>query len=202
MAQIRWPERPSPIRFAPPPARPPDLAAIASRVLTVFLPSAPTWFLRSFVVHPFFVHPHLLDPSRSPPPPRNAKMMNGLPNLNALANVKSSQRQSVVGEPLGHMSAPTLIQALAKLGAGVFVTTRGVESRLGEADFWRAFEEPVIIWAHGHAFDDPALDRLLELVQKFPHLRRFRFTSGGVRRSDLWKFYERWPNIPIKGVLD
>jgi hypothetical protein len=99
------------------------------------------------------------------------------------------------------MSATSLIQDLGKLGAGVFVTVRGVETRLGEADLWRGFEEPVVIWAHGHAFDDAGLDSLLELAQKFPHIRRFRFTSGGVRRSDLWKFYERWPNIPVEGVV-
>ena len=81
------------------------------------------------------------------------------------------------------------------------MTSRGVDTQIGESDLWRTFQEPVVIWAHGHAFNDPGLDRLLELAQKFPHIRRFSFTSGGVRRSDLWKFYEKWPNIPVEGIV-
>ena len=102
---------------------------------------------------------------------------------------------------LGHMSAPSLIQDLEKLGAGVFVTTRGVDTRLGEADLWRAFEEPVVIWAHDHTFDDAGLDSLVELARKFPHIRRFRFTSSRVTRSGVQKIYDTWPDISVDGVV-
>jgi hypothetical protein len=99
------------------------------------------------------------------------------------------------------MSAPSLIQDLAKLGAGVFVTARGVDTRLGDADFWRAYEEPVIIWAHGETCDDDGLERVLELVRKIPHIQRFRFTSSRVTRSGVRKIYEIWPDISVDGVV-
>ena len=81
------------------------------------------------------------------------------------------------------------------------MTTRGVDTRLAEADLWRAFEEPVIIWAHGEACDDAGLDSLVELARKFPHIRRFRFTSSRVTRIGIQKIYDTWPDISVDGVV-
>ena len=96
---------------------------------------------------------------------------------------------------------PSLIQDLEPFGVGIFATKQGVDSRLGEADLWRAFEQPVIIWAHGERCDDTSLDRWLELVRKLPHIERFRFTSTKVTRSGAQKIYEIWPDISVDGVV-
>jgi hypothetical protein len=97
---------------------------------------------------------------------------------------------------------PSLIQDLEQFGTGVYVTARGVDTRLGEADLWRAFEEPIVIWVHGEICDDAGLERLLELFRKFPHIQRFRFTSSRVTRSGVHKIYEIWPDITVEGVVD
>jgi hypothetical protein len=96
---------------------------------------------------------------------------------------------------------PSFVQDLERFGAGVFVTARGVDTRLGEADLWRAFEEPVIIWVHGEICDDAGLERVLELVRKIPHIRGFRFTSSRVTRSGVQRIYEIWPDISVDGVV-
>jgi len=95
---------------------------------------------------------------------------------------------------------PSLVQELERFGAGVFVAARGIDSRLGEGDFWRAFEEPVIIWAHGERCDDAGLESLLELVQKIPHIRRFRFTNTRVTRNGAQKIHEARPGVSVEGI--
>jgi hypothetical protein len=94
----------------------------------------------------------------------------------------------------------SLIEQLESFGGGVFVTHLGHDSRVTEAELWRAFEEPVVVWVHGKSFDDSGLERLVELARKFPHIRRFRFTSTGVTADGVRKLYEFWPDIPIEGV--
>ena len=94
----------------------------------------------------------------------------------------------------------SLLQDLESFGGGVFLTRRGVDSRVTEATIWRAFEEPVLLWVHGEVFDDSGLGRLIEIARRFPHIRRFRFTSTRVTPEGVQRLYEVWPDIPIDGV--
>jgi hypothetical protein len=93
-----------------------------------------------------------------------------------------------------------VLQELESLGGGVFLTRGGVDSRVMESELWRAFEEPVVVWVHGEAFDDSRLKRLVPIARRFPHIRRFRFTSTRVTSEGVRKLYEFWPDIPIEGV--
>jgi hypothetical protein len=97
-------------------------------------------------------------------------------------------------------SMSSTIQDLENLGAGVFLTDKGIDSRVTEADLWRAFEEPVVIWVHGASFDDSRLERLITASRRFPHIRRFRFTSTGLTPTGVRHLYEIWPSVPIEGV--
>jgi hypothetical protein len=94
----------------------------------------------------------------------------------------------------------SVLQELEKFGGGVFLTHRGTDSRVTEAELWRAFEEPVVVWVHGESFDDSALDRLVPIARRFPQIQRFRFTSTRVTRDGARRLYEFWPNIAIEGV--
>ena len=92
------------------------------------------------------------------------------------------------------------MEELESLGVSVFATHLGIDSRLGPAELWRAFEGPIVIWVHGNQFSDANLDRLIEHVQKFPQIRRFRFTSTLVTPPGFQKLRECYPNIPIEGI--
>lgn len=94
----------------------------------------------------------------------------------------------------------SVIQELESLGVGVFLTHQGVESRVTEPELWRTFEQPVVIWVHGAQFGDSGLERLIGIVRKLPHIRRFRFTSTRVTPDGVRRLYEYWPDIPIEGV--
>ena len=94
----------------------------------------------------------------------------------------------------------SLLQDLEIFGVGVFLTRRGVDSRVTETTLWRAFEEPVVLWMHGDSFDDSGLGRLIEIARRFPHIRRFRFTSTRVTPEGVQRLYEVWPDIPVDGV--
>jgi hypothetical protein len=94
----------------------------------------------------------------------------------------------------------SVIHELESLGGGVFLTRQGVDSRVAESELWRAFEQPVVIWVHGDQFDDTDLERLVRVARRFPHIRRFRFTSTRVTPDGVRKLYEFWPDIPIEGV--
>jgi hypothetical protein len=61
---------------------------------------------------------------------------------------------------------PSMLHELRSFGAGVFLTDRGVDSRVTESDLWRAFEQPVIVWVHGEAFDDSYLERLVPIARQ------------------------------------
>ena len=95
---------------------------------------------------------------------------------------------------------PSIIQELESFGGGVFLTHQGVDSCLTEAEPWKAFEQPVLIWGHGESFDDSGLERLMSTVRSLPHVRRFRFTSTRVTRAGVRKLYEFWPDVPIDGI--
>ena len=92
------------------------------------------------------------------------------------------------------------IQELESLGAGVFLTGHGIDSRVTEAEVWKAFEQPVLIWVHGESFGDSDLERLVIAARKFPHIRRFRFTNTRTTLLGVRRLYEFWPDIPIEGV--
>src|ERR1700722_4130416 len=99
---------------------------------------------------------------------------------------------------------PSFIQRLKQLGAGVFITNRGVDSRLGDADFWRAFEEPVIVWIHGGNIDIDRMSKVLRLTQKLPNIKRFRFTGGAIDPGVINQIRKKWPDLrmefaPLKG---
>jgi hypothetical protein len=94
----------------------------------------------------------------------------------------------------------SVIQELESFGGGVFLTRQGVDSRVTESDLWRAFQQPVVIWVHGTQFDDAGLESLVGVARRFPHIRRFRFTSTRVTRDGVRRLYEYWPDIPIEGV--
>ena len=93
-----------------------------------------------------------------------------------------------------------MIEELESFGGGVFLTHQGVDSRVTEAELWKAFEQPVLIWVHGDSFDDSGLERLVAAARRFPHIRRFRFTSTRVTSLGARRLYEFWPDIPIEGV--
>ena len=94
----------------------------------------------------------------------------------------------------------SLIQKLEGLGGGVFLTEQGVDSRVTEANLWRAFKEPVVIWVHGESFDDSCLDLFVEIASKFPHIRHFRFTSTRVTSNTIARLGVFWPGVPVEGV--
>jgi hypothetical protein len=94
----------------------------------------------------------------------------------------------------------SVLQELESFGGGVFLTHQGIDSRVTESDLWRAFEQPVIVWVHGETFDDLALERLVPVARRFPHIQRFRFTSTRVTKDGVRRLYEFWPDIPIEGV--
>jgi hypothetical protein len=99
---------------------------------------------------------------------------------------------------LDGMKSP--LQDLEGFGGGVFLTRRGIESRVTEATLWSAFKKPVVVWVHGGAFGDSEVDRLIEIARMFPHIRRFRFTSTRVTPEAVRRLYEVWPDIPVEGV--
>ena len=90
---------------------------------------------------------------------------------------------------------------MESFGGGVFLTHQGVDSRVMESEVWRAFEEPVVVWVHGEAFDDSGLERLVSIARQFPHIRRFRFTSTRVTPEGVRRLYEFCPDVPIDGVV-
>jgi hypothetical protein len=94
----------------------------------------------------------------------------------------------------------SLLQDLESFGGGVFLTRRGIESRVTEATLWSAFKKPVVVWVHGDSFDDSCMDQLIEIARRFPHIRRFRFTSTRVTPLAVRRLYEIWPDTPIEGV--
>jgi len=94
----------------------------------------------------------------------------------------------------------SVIQDAERLGAGIFVTARGIDMRLAEADLWRAFEEPVLIWAHGPDCNDASLEQLIALIQKIPDIQRFRLTSTAVTQRGIQRIRDFWPEIPIEGI--
>jgi hypothetical protein len=95
----------------------------------------------------------------------------------------------------------SLIQELQSLGGGVFLTDHGIDSRVTEAELWRAFEQPVVIWMHGSSFDDSGLERLVAIAGKFPHIRRFRFTNTHLTPDGVRRLGELRPGIPIEAAL-
>ena len=94
----------------------------------------------------------------------------------------------------------SVLQELESFGAGIFLTHQGIDSRVTETELWRAFEEPVVVWAHGESFDDSALQRLIAVARRFPLIQRFRFTSTRVTPDGVRRLYEFWPDIPIEGI--
>lgn len=97
---------------------------------------------------------------------------------------------------------PEVHQKLEELGVGIFIRDRAWESRLRESEFWRAYEEPVVVWARSDGFDDSSVDTLIPLLRKFPHIRELRFGGTRVTRSGLEKLRAEWPEVRVKGVQD
>ena len=96
---------------------------------------------------------------------------------------------------------PSLIQDLERVGGGVFVTKQGVDTRLGESDIWRAFEEPVIVWVHGKSITDTELEQLIEISKRFPKLHSFRFTNTQTQKFSVERLQELWPGIRVEATL-
>lgn len=99
---------------------------------------------------------------------------------------------------LDGMKSP--LQELESLGGGIFLTRRGIESRVTEATLWSAFKKPVVVWVHGESFGDSEVDKLIEIARMFPHIRRFRLTSTRVTPDAVRRVCEVWPDIPVEGV--
>jgi hypothetical protein len=95
----------------------------------------------------------------------------------------------------------SVIAELEGIGGGVFLTRRGVESRIAVPELWRAFEQPVLVWVHGEQFDDSGVEGLVAIAKRFPHLRRFRLTSTRVTADGVRRLREFWPDIPIDGLV-
>ena len=88
-------------------------------------------------------------------------------------------------------------EQLEQIGAGVFIRDRAWESRLTAADFWRAYEERVIIWVRSDDSADSHVEALAPLLRKFPQITELRFggtrvTPGGVDRLRL-----EWPQVRV-----
>lgn len=96
---------------------------------------------------------------------------------------------------------PSLIQNLEGIGGGVFVTKQGVDTRLSESDFWRAFEEPVIIWVHGKSINDAELEQLIDVSKRFPKLQSFRFTNTKISKNSVERLLKLLPSIRIEATL-
>jgi hypothetical protein len=92
----------------------------------------------------------------------------------------------------------SVTEELESFGGGIFATHLGIESRLTEAELWRAFEEPIVVWIHGERFDDSKLERLAELARKFPNIRRFRFTSTRLTTQGAKWLGQLYSDIPIE----
>jgi hypothetical protein len=99
---------------------------------------------------------------------------------------------------LDRMTSP--LQDLERIGGGVFLTRRGIESRLTGATLWSAFKRPIVIWMHGESFDDSGMDQLIEIARRFPRIRRFRFTNTRVTQAAVRRLHEFWPDTPIEGM--
>ncbi|MEY2564203.1 MAG: hypothetical protein QOH88_2396 [Verrucomicrobiota bacterium] len=91
-------------------------------------------------------------------------------------------------------------QQLEQLGVGVFIRDRAWQSRLTEAEFWRAYEEPIIVWVRSDDFDDTSVESLIPLLRKFPHIRELRFGGTRVTASGVEKLLVEWPDVKIEGV--
>ena len=94
----------------------------------------------------------------------------------------------------------SVIQELESFGGGVFLTHQGTDTRVTESNLWQAFEQPVLVWAHGLQFGDSNIEDLARIARRFPHIRRFRFTNTRATPDGVRRLCELWPNIPIEGV--
>ena len=63
------------------------------------------------------------------------------------------------------MNALISLRHIESFGAGVFVRSRNVESRLSEKDFHRAFSEPVILWFAPGEYQEDKVGSALDVAK-------------------------------------
>ena len=86
------------------------------------------------------------------------------------------------------------------LGAGVFVRHKNRESRLGEADFHRAFSEPVCVWITPGQYSEDRMPLLLDSLRALYRVERIRFPNVTVSRSILDQIQHVFPRTIVEGV--
>jgi len=97
-------------------------------------------------------------------------------------------------------SMQTVIDRIEAFGAGLFVRSRNIESRLTQSDVWRAFQEPVIVWVRNDEFDDASLQQLIGTLRGIPTVSLFRFSATRVTAQAARVVLEFWPETAIEGV--
>ncbi len=91
-------------------------------------------------------------------------------------------------------------QQIDSLGAGIFVRTRNVESRLADQDFHRAFTEPVIVWFTPGNYDEAKVELLLDAARNLYAIHCFRFPNVKVPLRILDRIRSEFPDALLEGV--
>jgi hypothetical protein len=79
----------------------------------------------------------------------------------------------------------SVIAELEGIGGGVFLTRRGVESRIAVPELWRAFEQPGLVWVHGEQFDDSGVEGLVAIAKSFHICGDFGSRARELRRMEF-----------------
>ena len=94
---------------------------------------------------------------------------------------------------------PTPKQQIESLGAGVFIRDRNIESRLLEADFHRAFSEPVVVWFTPTEYQERTIELVLDASKRLHAVQCFRFPNICVSAHILDRIRSEFPTALIEG---
>jgi hypothetical protein len=111
----------------------------------------------------------------------------------------SRQRRSWLIFNVGQKMKPS-IQQFEALGAGLFIRTRNVESRVSEKDFHRAFSKPVIVWITPGDYQEDGMDSVLDVAKKLHAIQCFRFPNVRVSSHVLSRIRSEFPKARVEGV--
>jgi hypothetical protein len=98
------------------------------------------------------------------------------------------------------MKAPISLPRIEAFGAGVFVRSRNVESRLSGKDFHRAFSEPVILWFAPGEYQEEKVGSVLDVAKKLHAIQVFRFPNASVPTEILRRIRQEYPSARVEGV--
>ena len=96
----------------------------------------------------------------------------------------------------------SLLNALESCGAGLFVQDGCGATRLDDATFHRAFNEPVFIWFDPIRFDSRGLQRIVPVLRRLHRIVFFRFPRGAVNMGEIERLRKAFPDTRIEGWND